>query len=197
MKLVTFTTIFILILVFLFPAMLALGIRNIPAADQGPLGGTEKIYGTKLITQTFVSADDNLSGIGLSFKNPNLINKDDINFTLMREGIIRNLVINGGSIPDGGFIKFLFEPINGMKNKKFTFSLSAPTATEDKALEVFYSSDSLSYVTFHKVNNKAELIGKVYSHWLYKLSKDIIFFIFYMIITAGLAILLLFHWKKI
>lgn len=214
MKLVIFTTIFTLILVFLLPAILTLGVRNIPAADQPPLNGTEKIYGSQLITQTFVSTDDNLSGIGLTFKNPNLVNKENLNFILEGENVTRSLIINGGSIPDGGFIKFLFKPINNSEGKQFSFTLAAQNATDDKALEVFYSpaapnsgilaisdkeasGSSISFVTFHKVNNKLELVGEVYSHWLWKLTKDITFFIIYSILIGGFSILLLFRWKKI
>ena len=70
---------------FSLPGLLSFGIRYLPANDQAPLGATESIYSDKLITGNLLSSNNNLNGVGLSFRNPNLQNKEEIILRLTNE----------------------------------------------------------------------------------------------------------------
>ena len=86
-KLIYFTTTIILFLVFLAPAVLALDIKSIPGNDQPGYSQTLDVYGSRDISQRFVSQVANLSAVGTSIKNPNLLNRKDITFTLYDENM--------------------------------------------------------------------------------------------------------------
>lgn len=129
--------------IFLLPALLSLGIRVIPGQVQPSLGATERIYSTTVVAEVFTATRDNLGGIGLSLKNPNLQNKQNVVISVFGEDgqFLGESIVNGASIPDGDFIKFLFKPIGNAAGKRFVFILSSVWSTEDNAVEAFYSND--------------------------------------------------------
>lgn len=205
MKLILFTTIFVLCLVFLLPGVFSLRIKYLPVSDQPSLDRTEKIYGEKVLKQKFISSENNLTAIGLSIKNPNLLNKDDIDLTLFEGDIVvRSHKLNGANIEDGAFVKFIFDPLLDSKEKEYEFSLSASGAKDATALEPFISSNkpkntgslmigeqeatgsSLSYVSFYKPEGKLLLMSEIYSAWFGRLTRDTAFFIIYLLILVGL-----------
>ncbi|KKQ91850.1 MAG: hypothetical protein UT58_C0001G0035 [Microgenomates group bacterium GW2011_GWC1_39_7b] len=147
-KLIWFTTATILFLVFLFPAVLAMGIKLIPNGDQPGYNSDQRlgVYGIRDISQKFISEKANLSAIGTSIRNPNLQNKKDIIFTLFDEkmNIVRTTIINGRNVEDGNFIKFVFEPIFDSKNKTYTFEIVSPDAGPGDTIEVFYVENGIS-----------------------------------------------------
>ena len=149
-KLIWFTTITILFLVFISPAVLALGIKLIPGGDQPGYNFNQRliIYGERVVTQKFVSEDVNLSAIATSIRNPNLKNKKDITLILKDQNmnIVRTSVINGQNLQDGDFVKFVFDPIPDSKNKVYFFILASPEAGPEETIEVFYSRSMPNWI---------------------------------------------------
>lgn len=192
------------------PTILIYFIKETPNDFQPPLHSTEHIYSDLTIAQSFLSQQDNLSGIGMSIKNPNYINKKDIIIQIYDQDnqMIRNVSLNGAKISDGQLIKFKFDPIKDSKDKIYKFTLLAPQEGEQtKSLEVFLTYEipnwseglyinnnladsSISFVTYHHIENPLSNIFNIYTKWWYKLSGDLPFLIAYLVIFIGLAALL-------
>jgi hypothetical protein len=190
MKMVWFTTLSILFLVFVTPALLGLTLKMIPADDQPGYNSALKldIYEKRTITQKFTSQEKNLTAIGMSIKNPNLNNKKDIllNIYDMDGNLVRTGILNGRNVQDGDFIKFVFDPISDSLGKTYTFNLSSPEAGPEDLIEVFYMTTptrsileysyggkvlpgGIPIVTFHKPDSKFEVVSSIYSSWLSRL----------------------------
>jgi hypothetical protein len=156
----------------------------IPAGDQPGYNSDQRIsiYGTRGLSQKFVSKEKNLVAIGTSIRNPNLKNKKEILFNLYDDKgvLIRISLLNGLNIQDGAFVKFVFEPIADSSNKTYVFTIDSPEAGPEETIETFYinkPTDSIiefiydkkthpggiPLVTFHKPESKLEVIMKVYS----------------------------------
>lgn len=215
MILKTVTVIFVFFLTFLLPGLLSFGIKFFPSGDQPSLDRTEKLYGDFIIRQKFTSSEGNLAAIGLSIKNPNLLNKQDINFNLIDQDLVVRLAkLNGANIGDGAFMKFRFDPIIDSKGKLYEFNLSAPDAKEESALEPFISlnkprdvgklqingqeatGSSLSFVSFYKPEERLGFMVGIYSDWFGRFIKDTGFFIFYLVVITGLSGYLLLGLEK-
>lgn len=215
MKLAVFTIILVFLLIIVTPILLTFGIKYLPGQIQPSLGSTQKIYGNQTIFQSFMSPKDNLAGIGVSLKNPNLENKEDVVVNIYDDNrnLIRSATLNGKTIDDGKFVKFLFEPIQYSKDQKFVWSISAKNAPLEKALEVFLtkenpswildlrindksSDEDLSFVTLHKVSSWKEIIILVYSNLASKLTSDLPFFVIYTLLLISLMIYLGLGLKK-
>lgn len=217
MKLIIFSTIIIILLIFILPAILSFGINYIPQNDQPSLDKTQKIYGYLSVSQAFISKNANLSVIGVSLKNPNLTNKKDITLSVYEGNVLlRSSVLNGSHISDGKFVKFKFEPIVDSENKSFLFILAAPATTQEEAdnnnaLEVFLTNQrnegvyellvgdkivpntSVAFVSFSKPPYPIYVLETIYSKWLNKLMADWKFFTVYAILIFTLAGFLLYQ----
>lgn len=221
MKLITFTTITVIFIALILPAVLSFAVVNIPNNDQPSLDKTQKIYGDLIVFQAFTSKTENLATIGMSIKNPNLANKKDITLSIYDEGgiLLRSVTINGKNIADGKFVKFKFEPIVGSQNKNFTFTLMSPTtskedADKNEALEVFLSDQTIegasilrigdrevsnsivSFVSFSKPPYPTYVMENIYSKWFNKFSADWQFLIIYTVLVFTLAGFLLYKHAK-
>lgn len=182
------TTAFILFITLLLPAFLALGLSYIPYGVQPPLDKTKDVFGGNYIKQTFTSQRENLAGVSMTIKNPNLKNKKDIYLHLYDKDNkqIRESKLNGLNIEDGSYVKFLFDPITDSKNKEFSFILISPDSNEEEVLPIFYTErkpdwigqmqfekedhpGGVSFVTLHVPGSKLETIGEIYSNWLGRL----------------------------
>lgn len=200
-KLVFLTIAFVVILVFIIPTILSFGIKYIPSGTQPSLGNTKKIYGEIVLSQSFISEKDNLSGIGVSIKNPNFANKKEarVNIYDGEEKLIRTIVLNGQNIADGKFVKILFDPIRNSKDKRYSWVISSPESVFEDALEIFLTNnppswsldlkvsgnlaeESLSYVTLHKVANPTEVLGMISSGWINNLVQDKLFLMTYTLL---------------
>ena len=189
-KLIWFTTISILFLVFITPAILALGIKLIPEEDQPGYNSNQRlsIYGERTVSQKFISQDANLSAIGTSIRNPNLKNKKDIILTLtdVKMKVVRTSVINGQNVEDGNFIKFVFDPIPDSENTTYVFTLASPEAGPEETIEVFYTQSMPSWIVeytydrnlypgglpavlYFKPGSRLEVIKEIYSNWFSRL----------------------------
>jgi hypothetical protein len=183
------TTLSVLFVVLLVPAILAMTLKMIPAGDQPGYNSDQKlsIYGKRGISQRFISKEKNLTAIGTSIKNPNLKNKKEIILSLYDENnkLIRTSVLNGQNIQDGDFVKFVFEPVPNSLNKTYLFTIFSPEAGPEETIEVFYISSpadsvleytydektypgGLPIVTFHKPESKWEVVKKVYASWFFR-----------------------------
>ena len=179
---------------FSLPGLLSFGIRYLPVEVQLPLGATERIYGNKFIEGKLLSPYNNFNGVGLSFKNPNLQNKEEIIFKITKENgeLTRTTVLSGRTVPDGGFVRFMFEPIADSKGVKYDFTLTSPSSREKDALEVYLSKDSNTpaSVIYYKPLSKVVLLRNIYSGWINRFWEDKAFAIFYLgIIFLGFGYL--------
>ncbi len=210
-KLVILSLSFVLLMVLILPLSLTLLIKIIPGGIQPSLGNTEKIYGVISLSQAFISPKDNLTGIGVSIKNPNFANKKKTTVSIYDDGnrLIRTIILNGQNIADGKFVKILFDPIKDSRNKKFVWLVSSPESNFDDALQIFLtdnrpqwsldlqvnnktSEQVLSYVTLHRPSNSTEVLVEVMSGWVEKIKGDNIFFLMYFIVILSLASVLYF-----
>ncbi len=207
MKLVFFTVGFVMFLVFILPALLALGIRYIPYDIQPRLDNYEKVYRHQSISQNLTGQKDNLSGFALSLKNPLLRNKKNINLTLIDENktVVRRALLNGSNIQDGEYVKFIFTPISDSKGKNYTFILSAPDVDDNEALAAFYTfnkpdwagelriedrlepNGSVSFVGLYKPDTIFTTSIDIYSEWLRRFISDALFFLFFVCLILGVA----------
>ncbi len=211
MKLIFFTVCLVIFLIVILPVLMAFGIRNIPGGIQPPLKDTKKIYGQYSYYQSFISPQDNLAGIGVSLKNPRLVNKNQNYFNLYNEKneIIRKVTLKGENIADGELVKILFEPVSDSLDKKFTWSIASPDSTKDNGLEVFQtdkkaswsrefkingqvSEDSLSYVTLHHPSSVMQILNSIVSQVGKNLIGDLIFSATLVVLVVGLLIFLYF-----
>ena len=202
-RLTIFAIIFVFLLIVIIPVILVFGIKYIPSGTQPSLGNTKKIYGEIVLSQSFISEKDNLSGIGVSIKNPNFANKKEarVNIYDGEEKLIRTVALNGQNIADGKFVKILFEPILDSKGKEFSWTFSSPESVFEDALEIFLTNDppswsldlkvsgqvedgGLSYVTLHKVASHTEVLEMILSGWLNNLVQDKPFFITYSLLIV-------------
>lgn len=188
-KMIWFTTISVLFMLFIMPGVMASTIKMTPAGDQPGYGPRRlSIYSKHELIQKFISKEKNLTAIGTTVKNPNLKNKKEVILDLYDSGhnLIRKSILNGFNIGDGDFVKFVFEPIMDSQNKEYIFILSSPNAGADEIVEVFLMDNpadgiieytfgeethdgGIPLVTFHKPQSKWEVIRRVYSNWLSKL----------------------------
>ena len=188
-KMIWFTTISILFVLFIVPGIMASAIKMIPAGDQPGYGPRRlSIYGIGELSQKFISKEKNLTAIGTTVKNPNLKNKKEVILNLYdaNNNLIRKSILNGFNIGDGDFVKFVFEVVPDSLDKEYSFTLSSPTAAADEIIEVFLMDGpangiieytfgeethegGIPLVTFHKPDSQWEVIRGVYSNWLSKL----------------------------
>ena len=188
-KMIWFTTISILFVLFIVPGIMASAIKMIPAGDQPGYGPRRlSIYGIGELSQKFISKEKNLTAIGTTVKNPNLKNKKEVVLNLFdaNNNLLRKSVLNGFNIGDGDFVKFVFEVVPDSLDKEYSFTLSSPTAAADEIIEVFLidgpangiieytfgeetHEGGIPLVTFHKPDSQWEVIRGVYSNWLSKL----------------------------
>lgn len=204
-KLILLSITLLIFALAVLPLISTFAIRVIPGGIQPPLGNTVKIYNPFTYSQSFTSPDDNLTGIGVSIKNPNFANKKKLTINFYGDGgkLIREVTLNGQNIADGKFVKILFEPILDSKGKKFTWSVSSAESLFTDALEIFITDrkppwsldlrendkelkDSFSYVTLHRPKGPAAVFKEVIKLFVKKIKGDSIFFLVY-----GLAVLAL------
>lgn len=209
-------SLFLIFLILAIPAILSFGIKLVPGSFQSSLDDHQKVYKDREISQVFTANKDWFSGIGVSIRNLNLMNKKDIKMTLYKEEIpIRVVVINGRIIQDGQMVKFIFEPIKSSGGQIYKVVFSAEDSSVDEALEIFLTKnfkgepavigkevyqERLSEVLFYRPSNRIYLMIDIYDKWFGKLTADLPFFIFYcLILSLALGYLLknALHFKKI
>lgn len=183
-KLIWVTTASILFLVFIVPGILALFIKMVPYNDQPGYDVDHRlsVYFTHKVSQKFTSQEDNLAAIGITLGNPNLKNKKEVKLDLFSEDtLVRTSSLSGLNIPDGGYVRFEFNPVTDSKGKEYVFTIQSPDAGEVDVIYVYHTKNvlewmgeirfneevfeegKLPFVTYHKPKSKLEIIRKVYS----------------------------------
>ncbi len=190
-KLILITTTFVLCLVFIVPGILATNIKMVPYSQQPgyDVDHRRSIYFTNLVMQSFTAEEDRLTAIATTIGNPNMRNKKDVVLKLYEgKDLVRTSIVNGQNIPDGSFVKFVFEPIFDSKGKDYTFALASPDAREEDVIYVYISPNApdwigdtifednkvftegkLPMVTYHLPKNKLSLILQLYKSWISKM----------------------------
>lgn len=190
-KMIWFTVITVLGIIFIVPMFLSLFIPMIPSGVQPGYDPKIRlsIYSNIVFVQKFISKTNNLTAVGLSIRNPNLKNQSEIIFNIYNPDgtLIRGVTISGRNLEDGSFIKFVFPPILDSMNKEYLFSLSSPGAGAEETIELFIikeggESGIIEYlyggenypggtpiVLYSKPDSKFSVIKSVYSNWLSRL----------------------------
>src|SRR5581483_11675838 len=119
MNLVKFTTVLVFLLVLIIPALLSLGIHRVPSGYQPPLSDSQSIDEDISVRQVFPAENNNLSGVGLSIKNPYSRNNQNLIFSLYNAQniLLRQVILNGKNIADGNFLVINFDPITNSNNQ--------------------------------------------------------------------------------
>lgn len=209
-KLIAFSIIILFLVLVVLPMIATLTIKVIPGGVQPSLGNTVKIYDQYVYSQSFISPDNNLTGIGTSIKNPNFANKKRAFVNLLddQNKLVRTVTLNGTNIADGKFVKILFDPILDSKDKKYTWTMHSFDSTFDDALELFITNnkpswslefkvnenqvkDGISYITLHRPKSKTEVLQRVTGEWANKIKEDSIFFIIYALVIIVLGFIVI------
>jgi len=190
-KMIWLTTVSVLFLVFVVPAILASALKMIPVNIQPGYNSDIRlsIYKIRGFSQKFVAKTGNLTAIGTSIRNPNLKNKTDVIFSLYDNGnLIRTSVLNGQNLEDGSFVKFVFPVIPDSLGKEYIFTITSPGAGPEETIEVFIISEpestsgiteyiyeeevhpgGIPLVSYSQPESKLKTINSVYSSWLSRL----------------------------
>lgn len=205
-KWVILTLVFIFLILIVLPVILTFFIRVIPGGIQPPLTTTKKVYQEYVYYQRFISPEDNLTGIGVSIKNPNFINKQALIVNLYddKDKLIREIFLNGQNIGDGKFVKIIFEPIKYSQGKIFTWSVVSSRSTVEDAMEIFLTDQKpkwslelktkdevfdrgFSYITLHKPGSSMEVLNRVLIKWSSNLLADRAFLFWWMLLIMVLS----------
>lgn len=193
----------ILLLIAFLPIFLGFLIKEIPEYAQPVSQSTMKVYGEIKAIQSFEASKNNLSVIGVSFKNPNLINTKNMIMEIDSEGEQRRAEVNGRIIGDGQFIKFKFDPIKNTEGKIVSFSLSSTESTYNDSLEVYLTDQpdlsykglalsgkvekgQIAFVPYYSTSNGLETSINIMRIFLTKFVKDSVFFVIYLLLFGGL-----------
>ncbi len=168
-KLIFFTTLVILFMIFVLPAFLLYSLDLIPINTQASYGmsGESQIYGENIVSGNISIGYKNFTAIGVSIKNPNLKNNKDVFLNLYDEqgNLLRASKLNGFNVGDGAFVKFYFNPIPDSINKNYIYSFSSPGSTIADALFIYKTVDGgIPAVYYYKPENKLHVIGQMYSN---------------------------------
>ena len=212
MRIVYISIIFVLFAVLLLPFLLSFFIKDIPNDTQPSLEGTQIIYKEVTASQYFISKMNNLSGFGMSIKNPYFRNRKNLTLNLYSEDkkLLRTINLNGANIPDGDFIKIQFEPIRDSKDMKYYFQFLAPDTESSESPEVFLTSQkrlwvgdlyinskkqdsNFSFIIYYKSSNLLTTSSEIFIQWGKRLFADLPFALFYSFLILSLSSYLVWH----
>ncbi len=204
------TVVFVLFVLTVLPLLLLSTLNSVSYSDQPSLDFTYELYGDRKIKQEFTPSWDFLDGIGMSIKNPNLMNKKPIIMEIYKDNnVVRLSTLNGLNISDGSFIKFRFPFIVGSENKKFEIVLTSPETRNEESLGIFLTNKNnivdlgnltadqkiidgkISLVGFYHVNSKLGLIRYVFNNFIFKFLKDKTFAVFYLALNIFILLVLI------
>jgi len=185
----------VLIAVFVTPCLLAFGVRYTKGVEEESSGVVKSVYQNEVLSKSFKTDPRNLTGVGIGIKNPDLRNKKDIFLAVYTQdgSLIRESVVNGKVIPDGEFIKFMFNPIPATSGGEVRFVLSAPSASSSDALEIYLARNNKepAITPLYQVDSVPGLLISTYSGWAEKLLADRTFAAAYLVVLGSLSITLL------
>lgn len=197
---------FVLFLIFILPLLLSFLLREIPYDIQPSLEGTQIVYKGVALSQQFMTNMANLSGIGMSIKNPYFRNKKSLIVNLQSDdkSTIRSINLNGANVQDGDFMKIQFDPISDSAGKKYYLEIFAPDSESQESLEIFLTTKkpswlrdlaingeikdmALSMVTYHSSLNLLATPTQVFTNWGKRFFADLPFAVIYSLLIIGLT----------
>lgn len=201
--------------VLLIPGVLGFFISFIPWYEQPELENSVKVNGLVLLEQKFKASENNLAAIGFTVKNPSLVNKKDLIFSLFDANgdLIREQIVNGQIIDDGKLLRIKFPKVTDSSNQELTFSLSSPQSSSADSLEIYLAKvfkqnyngllingqkveENIAFVPYYSPENRLETSLNIYKDWFGKFIKDPGFLISYLILICSLVFYLVYLSKK-
>ena len=180
------TVLFVLVLIFIAPAILSFGVRYIPGREMSQTGRSVKIFRENVLEFNIENPKENLVGIGVVVKNPQRSDQDlRLKIIDYRENILRESVVNGLSIPDGALVKFIFSPLT-FKGRTLEGMFSSD-ASEENAMGIYLEkgSDKVAFVSLYKPTSRLALISSIYGSWLQHFFADAVFAAIYLVIIIS------------
>ncbi len=191
------SSLLLILLLLSWPVVLSIVVPRIPQNVQPGLDRTEYVHSENMIEFTVVSEVNNLSAIGVSVKNPQLLNKKDLILSIRDENgnSIATSVLNGSVISDGDLVKFKFDPIPDSANKYYKMTFSSPESTPPDSFQIFLTHDLVpSFILYTTPEKRLSLAKNIYKGWLDHLLADKTFTVAYtLLILCGLMLLLRYH----
>ncbi|QLG69553.1 MAG: hypothetical protein CH104c_0321 [Candidatus Woesebacteria bacterium] len=213
-KILLFLLSFFLVLVFVSPIFMSLGLRYIPYSFQPPLFGSEKLFNEQSLSQEFISPQDNLTAIGVSIRNFNLQSKGDVILEVYsRGGLIRRSVVSGSSIKDGDIVIFTFDKIPNSRSVSYVFKLSTLEVGKEKAYEVYTTNEPqdfagslyindmpvekpISFLLYFAPKSRLSLVIDIYNSWFSRFYQDSSFFYFFVATLFLLTSLIIYFLRR-
>lgn len=186
------------LLILTTPFIISLGIKYLPENPQPEIKSYAKIYGENKFSQIIKPENNNLSAVGITFKNPNLRNKNNLHLEIKNDSglTLVNKIVNGQVIGDGNFLRIKFPPIIDSINKNLIVNFSSENSIDNDALEISLTNNhngmkpQLALATFYSPENPIFTGLDIYSDWFNKLFKDFNFMLTYFFLLFIIIILI-------
>lgn len=147
-----------------------IGVISQAVFNQDKINDWLAISSKQEVGQTFVADQNNLFKIRIFSRNPQLANKDEVVFTLRKNGEeVRKVILNGQNVGWDYPLNVEFTPVQSSKNTTYYFSLKSPTENEVKAITLGYNRGNQYFGGTAMVNNKPTE-GDLYFTTFYKSS---------------------------
>lgn len=168
------------------------------------------------IGQSFVGSADNLSGIKLFTRNPNLANREPITLHLKENPTadkdLASVAFSGANVGWDYALRIQFAPIADSKGKSFYFFLESPTTEASQAIEFGYNQNNnykngeafvnekatggdLFFITFYKTN-LGDFVASSINNLFLRASRDQGFFVVYFLTLLLVGSGVLFFLKR-
>lgn len=166
--------IFGIFLILLLPGLVVLSLQKKVGVRQVEGDRQIYIYEERVFIDSFVSPENNLNSVVIRLKNSFGSNKEEFNFSLIKDGQkIREVKVNGYNIGDDDWVRFAFAKIEETKDKRFEIELGSPKAKEPTAIKVFVDGQyRASLMTYHDVDSRLQMAVDMYRSFLNKFIKD-------------------------
>ena len=197
----------------IFIPVFLLGLSRVELNQEARTGWLPLQQG-QTIGQTFAGKSNNLTGVKLFTRNPNLANREPIIFHLRESPTtdkdLAALTFSGANVGWDYALRIVFPPIADSKDKNFYFFLESPTTEAGQAVEFGYNQDDnykegqafvngkvipgdLFFVTFYKTSLGDFVVSSI-NNLFSRVSLDQRFFIAYFFIL--LVAISGFVWSK-
>jgi len=174
------------------------------------------LHQSQTIGQTFVGSSNNLTGIKLFARNPDLANREPIIFHLKSEPSatedLATLAFSGNNIGWDYSLRISFPPIGNSAGKSFYFFLESPTTKTGQAIEFGYNQNDnykqgeafvngkvipgdLFFITFYKTS-LGDFVASSINNLFSRASIDQGFFITYLFILLVAVFGSIWFYKK-
>lgn len=201
------TILFLITVLIVIPLFLIYSIDIVSYDKQPGFFGSQKLTNDYTLTQELYVDRNNFTGFGISIKNPNQLNKNDIDIVVLDKYIpIRKVKVSGENIEDGSYQKIVFEPIADSGDKHYLIQFKTAGTENFNAFEIFTTKEksrflgnlylnsqlvenrSLAINSLYEMSNRYDEICRIFQSLISIFSKDFKFAIFYSIVIFSLCI---------